>query len=129
MKRFSIRDGMGVERLRKICRIETGIITGETSASVMKRAEKLQITALYLGIKDKAALLDGILLQKELRADEVAFIGDDVNDIGIMNRVGLTACPQDAMPQVAAIVDFHCTQKGGYGAFREFAEWLIALQA
>jgi len=129
MKRFSIRDGMGVERLRKLCDIETGIITGENSTSVMRRAEKLQITALYLGIKDKESLLNGILLQKDLQADEVAYIGDDVNDLGIMSRVGLTACPQNAMPQVTAVVDFHCTQKGGEGAFREFAEWLIACRS
>jgi 3-deoxy-D-manno-octulosonate 8-phosphate phosphatase (KDO 8-P phosphatase) len=126
MKRFSIRDGMGVERLRKLCGIETGIVTGERSPAVAKRAEKLQISSLHLGIKDKEALLESILAEKNLKAEEVAFIGDDVNDLGIMGKVGLTACPSNAMFQVVAVVDYHCREKGGDGAFREFAEWLIS---
>ena len=85
LKKFSIRDGMGVERLRKIAGIETGIITGEKSGSVVKRAEKLNITELHLGIKDKGSLLEEILKRKNLLATEVAFIGDDVNDIEILN--------------------------------------------
>jgi 3-deoxy-D-manno-octulosonate 8-phosphate phosphatase (KDO 8-P phosphatase) len=129
MKRFSIRDGMGVERLRKLAGVETGIVTGELSVSVQKRAEKLQITELHLGIKDKAALLDSILSKKGLTAEQVAFIGDDVNDIGIMKRVGFCACPADAMPQVTAIAHYHCFTKGGYGAFRELAELIIEAQS
>ncbi len=126
MKRFSIRDGMGVERLRKLAGIETGIITGETSGSVVKRAEKLQIVEVHLGIKDKASRLKEILEKKALSPAEVAFIGDDVNDLEIMKEVGLTACPADAMQMVLAQVDYTCKNKGGDGAFREFAEWLIA---
>lgn len=126
MKRFSIRDGMGVERLRKLCGIETGIVTGERSPSVIKRAEKLNITCLHLGIKDKEALLESILAEKGLKAEEVAFIGDDVNDLGIMGKVGLTACPSNAMFQVTAVADYRCNEKGGEGAFRDFAEWLIS---
>ena len=124
MKKFSIRDGMGVERLRKEG-IETGIITGELSPSVQRRAEKLKITELHLGCKNKLALLDEILERKNIDASEVAFIGDDVNDIEIMKRIGLAACPVDAMPQVISIVHYHCQTKGGYGAFREFAELII----
>jgi 3-deoxy-D-manno-octulosonate 8-phosphate phosphatase (KDO 8-P phosphatase) len=126
LKKFSIRDGMGVERLRKSAGIETGIITGETSGSVAKRAEKLQITELHLGIKDKAGRLKEILERKQLMAAEVAFIGDDVNDLEIMKLVGLTACPADAMESVLAQVNYTCKNKGGDGAFREFAEWLIS---
>ncbi len=128
MKRFSIRDGMGAERLRKLCNIETGIITGETSPSVIKRAEKLAITELHLGIKDKAGVLYEILERKNLRADEVAFIGDDVNDLAIMALTGFTACPSDAMIQVRRKVDYICENKGGDGAFREFAEFIISSQ-
>jgi YrbI family 3-deoxy-D-manno-octulosonate 8-phosphate phosphatase len=126
LKRFSVRDGMGVERLKKLCRVETGIITGEMSPSVRKRAEKLHITQLHLGIKDKLAELQGILDSNSLLPDEIAYIGDDVNDLQIMEKTGLTACPGDAMPQVLAKVDYVCGNKGGYGAFREFAEFIIA---
>ncbi len=127
-KRFSIRDGMGVERLRKILNIQTGIITGEVSGSVQKRAEKLNITELHLGIKDKLKLLEEILFTHQLSAEEIAFIGDDVNDIEIIKNVGLSACPADAIDEVRNIVDYTCTKNGGNGAFREFAELIISIK-
>jgi 3-deoxy-D-manno-octulosonate 8-phosphate phosphatase (KDO 8-P phosphatase) len=129
MKRFSIRDGMGVERLRD-CGIETGIMTGELSGSVKKRAEKLLITHLYQGIKDKAKKLDEILAETGLKQDEIAFIGDDYNDLEVITAInqkgGLTAAPQDAMPKIIDAVIYHCRMNGGQGAFRDFAEWIIA---
>ena len=128
MKRFSIRDGMGVERLRKLAGVETGIITGETSPSVARRAEKLYIRELHLGIKNKLATVEEMLKRLQLQWGEVAYIGDDVNDLEVMEKAGLAACPADAMPQVSEIVHYHCGNKGGYGAFREFAEWLIELK-
>jgi 3-deoxy-D-manno-octulosonate 8-phosphate phosphatase (KDO 8-P phosphatase) len=125
MKRFSIRDGMGVERLRKLCGIETGIITGELSPSVSRRAEKLKIVELHLGVKDKLGKLSQILERTQLQWSQIAYIGDDVNDLEVLERVGISACPADAMEQVNCMVNYICQQKGGYGAFREFAEWLI----
>lgn len=128
MKRFSIRDGMGVERLRKLAGIDTGIITGETSPSVARRAEKLNIRELHLGIKNKLDRVTEIMQRLQLQWEEMAYIGDDVNDLEVMEKVGIAACPADAMPQVSAIVHYHCGARGGYGAFREFAEWLIELK-
>lgn len=126
LKRFNIRDGMGVERLRNLVGIETGIITGELSGSVAKRAEKLKLNHLYLGIKKKSEKLDEILKLANLSEHEIAYIGDDVNDLEVMQRVGLTACPADALPQVQQIAHFKCSLNGGHGAFREFAELIIA---
>jgi len=129
-KRFSIRDGMAV-RLLRAAGIETAIITGETSPSIRRRAEKLKMKFLYLGIEDKQMQLKNILASTKLSAHEVAFIGDDVNDLGIIGEVhasGLTGAPADAMPRVARAVHYHCTTPGGRGAFREFADWLIALR-
>ncbi|MFN5218062.1 MAG: KdsC family phosphatase [Sphingomonadales bacterium] len=128
MKRFSIRDGMGVERLRNEIGVDTGIITGETSGPVVKRAEKLQIQHLYLGIKNKREKLLNILAETGLKGHEIGDIGDDVNDIEIMHLCGLTACPADAMFQVKEIANYICNEKGGRGAFREFAELIIGLQ-
>lgn len=125
MKRFSIRDGMGVERLKNICKIETGIITGETSGSVAKRAEKLKIQFLYLGIKNKLELLDRILLETGVTASEIAYIGDDVNDLDIIAKCGLKVCPGDAMFMVKEVCDYICVHFGGNGAFREMAELII----
>jgi len=129
LKRFSIRDGMGVERLRKLCGIDTGIVTGEVSPSVARRAEKLHITQLHLGIKDKLGRFEEILRAGGWSWEELAFIGDDVNDLEVLQRVGLSACPGDAMAAVRGIVQYRCVALGGHGAFREFAEWIIGLRS
>jgi len=125
LKRFNIRDGMGVERLRKLG-IATGIVTGELSPSVARRAEKLQISELHLGVKDKAALLPAILARLGLEPAEVAFIGDDTNDVEIMGLVGLAACPADATAFARHAAHYHCATPGGHGCFRELAELIIA---
>jgi len=72
LKRFSIRDGMGVERLRTLARVEVGIITGERSPAVQQRAKKLRVTELHLGVKDKTAVLHAILQRRSLTPDQVA---------------------------------------------------------
>lgn len=124
-KQFNIRDGMGVVRLRELVGVETGIVTGETSPSVVTRAAKLKITELHLGAADKLSLLQEILERKGLAAEEVAFIGDDVNDLAISQAVGLSACPADATRQNKAIVDYCCELRGGQGCVRELAELII----
>ncbi len=129
LKKFNIRDGMGVERLRKLASVETAIITGEVSPSVAKRAEKLKITELHLGIKDKLAVLVQIMVNRNLTKDNIAYIGDDVNDIEIMQNVGLTACPSNAISFTKEVADYICENKGGEGCFREFAELIIAAQS
>ncbi len=130
MKRFSIRDGMGFERLRN-AGIAAAIITGELSESVKLRAAKLQSKA-HLGVKDKAAALPQILTEAGITPGEVGYIGDDVNDLGALARVvelGLTAAPRDAMPEVKRAVHYVCEVDGGRGAFRDFAEWILRLRA
>ena len=126
MKRFSIRDGMGVERLRKFAAVDVGIITGEHSGPVQRRAEKLAITELHQGIKDKTAVLWDILIRQRLNPEQVAYIGDDTNDVEVMKVVGLAACPADATPVAQAVAHYICDNRGGYGAFREVAELIIA---
>ncbi|MBK7377558.1 MAG: HAD-IIIA family hydrolase [Ignavibacteriales bacterium] len=128
MKRFSIRDGMGIERLREILGIETGILTGENSEAIRRRAEKLAITNLYLGVKDKLEVLQIILKKHQLRSEEIAYIGDDVNDYNIIKEVGFSASPADGIPFIKEIVDYVCEARSGNGAFRELAELIIAVQ-
>ena len=125
MKRFSIRDGMGVERLRKLCNIPTGIITGEDTEIVRKRGEKLKMTEIHLGIKDKPAVLEKICKRLDLQLDEIAYIGDDTNDVEAMKIVGLSACPNDATKFAKEVADIIVEHNGGYGAVRDFAEILI----
>lgn len=129
LKRFSMRDGMGVERLRN-AGITTAIVTGERSESVRCRAEKLRIRA-WRGVKDKAAVLDEILTEYGTSMGRVAFIGDDVNDLALMARIaadGLLGCPGDAMPDVRERVHYVTRTHGGHGAFREFAEIILKHQ-
>ena len=125
MKRFSIRDGMAVERLKDIAGVETAIMTGELSGSVVKRAEKLKVATVLLGVKDKQSAVLQLMKEKNVERKEVAFIGDDVNDLGIIAEVGLSACPSDAFVSVKKAVDVVCDAKGGHGAFREFAELIL----
>ena len=128
-KRFSIRDGMGVERLRKHAEIETIIITGENSGSVKARAGKLKIAEYYLGVKDKLKVLDEIKRKNDVLEENIAYIGDDVNDIAMMKLVGLTATPADGTIFIKDFADFISSCKSGNGAFREFAELIIAFKA
>ncbi len=130
LKRFSIRDGMGVERLRN-AGIETGIISGERSESVRRRAEKLAIGLLYLGIKDKGAALSQVARDAGIGLDQMAFIGDDCNDraaLQAVGKAGLTGAPADGMPEVVRAVHYRCRASGGHGAFRDFAEWILNLR-
>ena len=130
MKRYSIRDGMGVERLRNRG-IETSIMTGEVSPSLKKRAEKLGMKRLYLGVKDKFSMLEAVLAETGLHRYELAYIGDDVNDVEIMEEIareGLTASPRDATVFVEPYIHYRAQADGGYGAFRDFAEWLLSLR-
>jgi 3-deoxy-D-manno-octulosonate 8-phosphate phosphatase (KDO 8-P phosphatase) len=130
LKRFSVRDGMGVERLRNEG-IETAFLTREQSAIVARRAEKLRIQHCYLGVADKAAFLPELLAKAGVTADEIAYIGDDVNDEEIMAMVaerGLVGAPLDAVPSVLRRAHHCCARPGGCGAFRDFAEWILDLR-
>jgi YrbI family 3-deoxy-D-manno-octulosonate 8-phosphate phosphatase len=129
LKRFSIRDGMGIERMRKYAGVETIIITGEESGSVRTRAEKLKIREFYLGVNKKEELLPEIMKKNEVALDEIAFVGDDSNDIEIMKMVGFRATPADGMSFIKEISDYICENKGGNGAFREVAELIIAFKS
>ena len=125
MKRFSIRDGMGVERLRKLVNIETGLVTGENSEIVRRRVEKLGIKEYHPDCVEKYSVLKKILRNRNLSAEEIAYIGDDSNDLEIMQQSGLSACPADAFLPIREIAHLIMENKGGYGAFREFAEIII----
>ncbi len=125
LKRFSLRDGMGVQRLRETCHIETVILTGENSPIVNRRAEKLQIKYVYLGIKNKSEVFQNICKQLSLQPDEVAYIGDDYNDLEVLKACGLSAAPADAIDKIRDSVDLVTDRNGGHGAFRDLAEFII----
>lgn len=126
LRAFSVRDGMGVERLRRLAGVEVGIVSGERSAGLRRRAEKLQIDILHMGIRDKLAIVGEISRLRGLGLEAIAYIGDDVNDLSVLEGVGFSACPADAMPGIAERVDYVCRRTGGAEAFRELCEVIIA---
>jgi len=128
LKRFSIRDGMGIERLRKHAGIETIIITGEESGSVKARAKKLEIKEYYLGVQKKADVLPDIMKKNNVKPENIAFIGDDANDFELMKMIGFKVTPADGMNFIKEIADYICINKSGNGAFRELAELILAFK-
>ena len=130
IRRFSARDGVGFERLRD-ARISLAIISAELSPSVARRAAALGARAL-LGIRNKSAYLETVLDEMQLTAGEAAYIGDDLDDLAAMRAVvphGLTGAPSDAIPEVKALAHHVAEAAGGRGAFRGFADWILALRA
>lgn len=127
LKRFHVRDGMGVVLLHR-AGINTAIITSETSKIVESRAIKLGITDVILGCRNKTKALDELSQNLNLRLDEIAYIGDDVNDYYVMQMVGFSACPSDAVESIKGISDYLCKFSGGNGAMREFAEIILIAQ-
>jgi 3-deoxy-D-manno-octulosonate 8-phosphate phosphatase (KDO 8-P phosphatase) len=129
-KVYSVRDGMGVERLRQRG-IATAVITREPPLLIAPRARKLELAHVWTQVRDKRAHLPRILDETHATLDQLAYIGDDLNDLGIIEAIGdagLTAAPGDAIPRVRDSVHYVCTALGGRGAFREFAEWLLDLR-
>jgi YrbI family 3-deoxy-D-manno-octulosonate 8-phosphate phosphatase len=129
LKKFNTRDGKGFELLRK-AHIKVGIITSENSIINESRAAKLKLNYLYQGLEHDGklnAVLD-ICKKEDISLDQVAYIGDDVNCIELLRRVGFSACPSDAVLAVKAIPNIHImSKKGGDGAVRECAEKILGL--
>lgn len=122
MKKFNTKDGMGIIKLRDTS-IEVGIISsGFSSEIVKKRAEMLGIKNCYVGRESKMTILNSWMEEKGLKADEVAMIGDDINDKEIMTQIGLSACPADAVNEIKSISQIILKHKGGEGCIREFIE-------
>ena len=124
MKKFHARDGMGVTLLRKI-KIPTIIVTKEQTEMVKQWSKKMKIKELMDGVKNKELVLDKICKKYRVSSDEIAFIGDDINDMDLLKKVGFSACPKDAMEQVRKICDYTCQTVGGKGAFRELVELVL----
>ncbi len=125
MKRFNMRDGMGVKRLR-LAGIETAIVTGEKSPSVQRRAEKLGIKELHLGCRDKHSLVTSLVARLGVSWDQIAYIGDDINDLKVLRQAGLSASPADGVQTVRSSVHLVLESRGGHGAFRELAEFILS---
>lgn len=123
-KRFNTYDSAGVVFCR-LLGIPVAIITGEPSMAVKRRAEKLKIAYCYTGVADKLSVLEGLCRDLNIALADVAYIGDDLNDMGVLPRVGYSACPASAPEYVKRMVSVVMTKKGGEGVFREFVEGIL----
>lgn len=125
MKAFHVRDGYAIANILPGKNIIPVIITGRTSKIVEKRAGELRILHLYQGVGDKLAKLREIAAELGAKPEQIAYIGDDENDLDCIRWCGCTACPADAVPSVIQVVDYVCKRNGGRGAVREFIENLM----
>jgi 3-deoxy-D-manno-octulosonate 8-phosphate phosphatase (KDO 8-P phosphatase) len=121
MKAFDVKDGHGIVLLRD--HVQLGVISGRPGLA-RKRLEELRFRHLVFGQRDKLAGYAG-LQHLGIPDGEVAYMGDDVNDLGLLARVGLSACPADAHPAVRAAVHFVASSAGGRGAVRELCELIL----
>ena len=122
MKKFNTRDGMGFALLREKG-ILTGIVTSEDTALVSRRAAKLKLDFLVQGkaFGSKLEAVRALCREKEIALEEVAYIGDDINCVDLLQAVGFAACPADAMPGVKALPGIYVSPlSGGQGCVRDF---------
>lgn len=126
MKKFHVRDGMGVTLMKKYG-IPTIIVTKEKTPMVKQWAKRMKIEKLYDGVVQKEKILEKICNKFNVNADVVAYIGDDVNDIDLLKKVGFSICPNDAIEDVKEICNYVCKSKSGEGVLREVANMIISI--
>ncbi len=123
-KTFNAKDGQGIVNLNN-SGIITAIITARESGTVERRAKDLKIKELHQGQKNKIEKLNEIINKYSITYDEVAYIGDDLPDICILEKVKIAGCPADAVDEVKAKANWQSAKNGGRGAVREFCDYIL----
>lgn len=126
-KGFFAHDGLGIKLLRKTG-VDVAIISGRVSVSVSQRMDSLGIERVYQGYQDKLIAFDTILKETGLSPEEIAHVGDDLLDLPLFRRVGLSVAVANAHPSVLTHVDWRTTQPGGFGAAREVCDLIMDAQ-
>lgn len=124
LKKFNTSDSAGVI-LAHLLNIPVGIITGENSQAVAQRGKKLKIDYVFLGTTNKLAKAKELCEELGFDLMDVAYIGDDLNDILLLRNVGLSACPANTPKYIKKEATWRLKKSGGEGAFREFVERII----
>ena len=127
-KTYNAKDGLGVVMLRRAGLIPA-IITARNNGTVVHRAKILGVKELHQGQKNKVNALEELIEKYNLSYDEVAYMGDDLPDICVLELVGLPACPADASEEVIEVSKFVSTKNGGRGAVREFTNFILKSQS
>ena len=126
IKRFHVRDGMGITMLRN-AGIVPFIITARRSAATARRAGELRIEEVHQGVHDKLGCLKDMVRRHKVTLGQVSFIGDDLSDLAVLEIVGLPMAVGDAVDEVKAAAEFVTSSKGGCGAVREACEYVLKL--
>ena len=126
-KKFNTRDGMAVELLRDN-KIPVIFITREKSKIVLQRAKKLSVQETFIGVKNKELLLPKICKKYRIKDYNIAYVGDDINDLEIMRKVGFSASPNDGISIIKRNSDYVCKLKGGEGVLREIADLILTFK-
>jgi len=127
VRAFNIKDGFAIKHaIRQGYRV--AIITGKNEPGVRKRLEQLDIEDIYMGIEDKVDTFEDYIYMQGIHPATVAYMGDDMPDLEVMERCGLRACPADAADDIKEISTFVSTRKGGRGAVRELIEQIMKAQ-
>lgn len=127
MKAFDIKDGYAIAHILPKLGIIPVIITGRTSKIVENRAKELHITELYQGIGKKLTQLKKVAEKYDVSPNEIAYIGDDLNDVDCIEYCGISACPANAEDKVKTVCNYVCARNSGEGALREFVDYLISI--
>lgn len=127
LKSFNVHDGMGIT-LAHAAGLHTAIITGRESEIVNRRGAELKITDIHQKVSNKELCIENLLTKYNLQIEEVAFIGDDLNDVPLFLRVGLAISVADAMPEAKQYAHFTTKAKGGSGAVRELITYILKEQ-
>lgn len=127
LKKFNTYDSAGV-LFARLSGIPVVIITGEDTEIVKRRAKKLHIDHLYLGIQNKLECLDKLCQSMDISIKDVAYLGDDLNDILLFENVGYSGCPSSAPSYIQTLVSKVYSKKGGEGVFREFVEDILNIE-
>jgi len=124
MKRFDVKDGHAMV-LARLTGLPIAILTARNSTIVEVRAQELKLAKVFQGRREKGPAFEELCLELGFPPAEVAYMGDDVNDLPALSRAGFSACPADAVPQVREAVHFVSARPGGHGAAREFIELVL----
>jgi len=124
LKRFNTYDGMAVELLRNVG-IDVVVLTSENSMAVAKRIEKLAIKQYYFSQKNKLSTMREVVAKLDISLEEVAYIGDDVNDLELLAEVGLSGMPCNSHILEKFSADYVTVYPGGKGAFRDFVDFIL----
>lgn len=124
LKKSNTYDSAGVLFAHNL-HIPVGIITGENTQIVQRRADKLKVDYCYLGVKDKLSIVQNLCKELSITLSQVAYIGDDLNDMDVLSKVGFAGVPVSAPEYVKQLANVPLSKKGGEGVFREFVEVII----